>query len=658
MSDYAVTMMLKAKDLVSGAFGKASKAARMFESRTTRAFKQASKAGSHFRGVLKGVLTAFVIRRGLSDLQMMIADNTRAFLDFDQAIWSAASRVDGFDFRARSGVATLNELRDAALDLSEKTQFMASDSAMALDKLTLAGLGVKQAIAVLGPGADLATVAQTDLNTAVGMSVDMLGALKLKANDTKVMYSNLIRLNDVLASTVTSSNVTLEQLYETVTSGGAQFVGVAKQSLPTFFSFAAALADAGVKGEEAGVAIRNFGLRLGNPTKEASKFIKALRIKTSDKNKDFLDFINIVDMLRTSTEKLGSAKKTKIFAEIFGVRTATASAILTSTTVERLKELYNTIDKSQGKMKKQSDIIRQSMKIQWMLVLSALESKFIRLFYRFDKDGRGVLFRLKKYIDGISIDLLEKRIRKFGYHLETIKNSFKEIFEPLKPLVRGAEWAFKKLSDIMDGDLSSAIWGVTYAFIGWKAIQSALKITAFIGAVASAGGFLAKFGVVLSGVPWGAIAIAIGFIALVALPLMAQHLDKIIPLVEKLYDVHPWFLMGKAIDWVAHKLETGILYVFRELAKALDKVNKFLGPLMDKYLGPSIHPIEPTPWFKEFVNPQSTPAPVAPNKSQVEAQRISFNGTLDINGAPKGSTIRSTTRGSAPIRTNLIGMTT
>jgi TP901 family phage tail tape measure protein len=398
--NFAVVNKFTAIDRVSKVFRNMGTASEKFGNKAERSFLKASRAGSRFRDVTKGILAAGAISRGLSLVERGIAGATTEFVNFDQAITSASAKFKGLDLTTKEGIATLNKLKKAARDTGAVTQFSATQAAEGLDFLALAGFDAQQAMAALPGTVNLATVANIDLGMATDIATDSLGAFGLMTKDSIQLQKNLTRVNDVMAKTMATSNTNLEQLFESVAAGAADFTQ-AGQSMETFNALAGIMANAGKKGEAAGTALRNVMVRLAAPTGEAAKILDKFGVKTQDQAGNFRDVLDILDDFQKGMKGLGTAQKTAAISTVFGLRAQGAINILFKAGTKQMKEYRESLINAAGSSQKMADIMRGSILNRLKSLQSALIELAFKVFVKFEKRG------------GAAIEAITEAIRKF-----------------------------------------------------------------------------------------------------------------------------------------------------------------------------------------------------------------------------------------------------
>ncbi|MBQ9238454.1 MAG: phage tail tape measure protein, partial [Treponema sp.] len=205
-----------------------------------------------------------------------IVTATRKFIAFDDALSSAGAHFADLDVSADDYGSHLDELKEKALEVSGATRFNATDTIGALDKMAMAGFSSAQAMAMLAGTANMATAAGVDLTSGVDMVTDAMGAFNLVKDElgrpleTAALEANLNRMGDVVSLATKKANFDMNMWFESVKNGAPVFSSYGG-TLEDFTAMAGTLANVGIKGGEAGTALRNVMQRLATPTSTAAK---------------------------------------------------------------------------------------------------------------------------------------------------------------------------------------------------------------------------------------------------------------------------------------------------------------------------------------------------------------------------------------------------
>jgi hypothetical protein len=85
---------------------------------------------------------------------------TREFVRFDQAITQAGAKFTDLDVTSADYAERLEEIGRTAREVASVTEFMATDTAGALDKMAMAGMSSELSMSLLRGTTDLATAAE------------------------------------------------------------------------------------------------------------------------------------------------------------------------------------------------------------------------------------------------------------------------------------------------------------------------------------------------------------------------------------------------------------------------------------------------------------------------------------------------------------------
>jgi TP901 family phage tail tape measure protein len=236
-------------------------------------------------------------------------------LDFDAQM----SKVQALT-RLQKGSAELTMLRQQSRDLGASTSFTAMDAAQAQGFLAMSGFNPKQIQAAIPDMLDLAKASGVGLDQTADIASNILSAFKLQA-------SQMGQVSDTLALTMTTSNVDLNMLAETMKYMGP-IASKAGMSLQEAAAAAGLLGNIGIQGSNSGTALRAMLNRLAGPTSKAAKLMKGLGVTTKDASGNMLNIIDIMAQVAKQTEMMGNADQLAAFKEIFGEEAASGMAEL------------------------------------------------------------------------------------------------------------------------------------------------------------------------------------------------------------------------------------------------------------------------------------------------------------------------------------------
>ncbi|WP_223940091.1 phage tail tape measure protein, partial [Aeromonas caviae] len=236
-------------------------------------------------------------------------------LDFDAQM----SKVQALT-RLQKDSAELAMLRQQARDLGASTSFTAMDAAQAQGFLAMSGFNPKQIKAAMPDMLYLAKASGVGLDQTADIASNILSAFKMEA-------AQMGRVSDTLALTMTTSNVDLNMLAETMKYMGP-IANKAGMSLEEAAAAAGLLGNIGIQGSNSGTALRAMLNRLAGPTSKADKLMKSLGVTTKDASGNMLNIVDIMAQVAKQTEKMGNADQLAAYKEIFGEEAASGMAEL------------------------------------------------------------------------------------------------------------------------------------------------------------------------------------------------------------------------------------------------------------------------------------------------------------------------------------------
>lgn len=241
-----------------------------------------------------------------------------------------------------SGEEFTGNLRDFAKKMGAETKFSATESAKALNYMALAGYTVEESMSMLPNVMNLASAGAMDLAKASDMVTDTATAFGMVLEDGTVDAERVSLMVDEMAKAASTGNTSVEQLGEAFLTVG----GLAKEANGGFVTLSdgtqaavdgiqemeiafTAMANAGVKGSEAGTHMRNMLLKLTSPTEKGTKAFEEMGISVFDAEGKMRSIKDIFGELNTAFGNMSQADKLAKISDIFNARdTASAEALL------------------------------------------------------------------------------------------------------------------------------------------------------------------------------------------------------------------------------------------------------------------------------------------------------------------------------------------
>lgn len=302
------------------------------------------------------------------------ADIAKQMANAALSVGKAAIQV-GSDFEAamssvyaisRASAEEAEKLKEAALEAGRVTQFTASQSANALEYLSLAGYSATESIEALPKVLNLAAAGGMELAYASDLLTDSMAVMGLGID-------SMDNFSDQLAMAASKANTSVAQLGEAVlvAGGQAKLCGMDVAEMNTALGI---LADKGIKGSEGGTALRNALKNLYTPTSTAEKQLKALGIATADADGNLRPMQDVLIDLNNALSTMTEDEKTKAMDQIFDTRTIAAATALLDDCGVRWDELEGYLRSCDGAAEQMAKTMNDNLQGKLKLVASAAES--------------------------------------------------------------------------------------------------------------------------------------------------------------------------------------------------------------------------------------------------------------------------------------------
>ena len=266
----------------------------------------------------------------------------------------------------------------------------AAGAADAMLQLAKAGFSVEEASKAADGAMRLSVAANMEVGAAAEITANAVGAFGLKAEEAT-------KVSDLLAKGSTSAATTVAELGTGMAQSSAMFAaaGVPIEDMVTQLGL---MANAGVKGSDAGTSLKTMLQRLQAPSKEAAATMEKLGVNVFDAQGNMLPMRDIVDQWSSATGDLTEAQKAQATTTVFGADAARAANIVLAGGVEKYDELAGAMNTAEGAA---SD-------------LAAATSKGLS----------GAIEAIQSTLETIAIDIYEQ-----------IAPSLTEVFKTIQPLL-------------------------------------------------------------------------------------------------------------------------------------------------------------------------------------------------------------------------------
>lgn len=285
----------------------------------------------------------------------------------------------------------LKKLEDKAREMGSTTNKSASEAADAMGYLALAGWDTNEMLTGIEPVLKLSSAGNLDLARTAELVTNSMGAMGIEVHELNDYL-------DVIAKTAQSADTDIDQLGEAfITAGGKlRDLGI------DFEEGAIALglmADAGIKGSEAGRGLSAILTNLTHPTGQAKKAMEELGISVFDSNGEFIGIEEALKKVDGALEGMTQEQQNAFKSMIAGKEHAKTFSALMNGLGDEYDNLRDEVEGANGALDKMYDIMTDNLAGRWDEFKSALEETGIAIFKNLQPALETVLGFLKTLVD-------------------------------------------------------------------------------------------------------------------------------------------------------------------------------------------------------------------------------------------------------------------
>lgn len=343
------------------------------------------------------------------------------------------SRVAAY---SNASAEDLQRLSDAAKEMGATTSKTAAEAADALGYLALNGYDTEQMLATLKPIVKASEAGGMDLSTAANLTANALTAYGKGAEDAEEFLN-------ILTATQNNSATSLEQLLTAYVDLAGTF-----NTLHVGFEESATLmgqmANAGIKGSEAGTALNSVMLRLLETNKNSADEFERLGISAYSEGK-FKGLTNVLGELNEKMAEMTEEDRIMSLKNIFGVRMFQQGLKFLQSVAdsEGYTSLYDTLASAyeNNYLYKTAETMMDNLQGRITIMKSAAEALGIAMYGTFSDKIVSNVEKITEWInvltDSVSAGNLEQVIPNLGEEIsESIVGSINMLAEELPSKLR------------------------------------------------------------------------------------------------------------------------------------------------------------------------------------------------------------------------------
>lgn len=339
--------------------------------------------------VLKGAIASLVadgIRLAIDAIKDFAKETINVGKEFDSSMSqvAAVSGATGDELQA---------LRDKAKEMGSTTKFTASEAADAFNYMAMAGWKTEDMLGGIEGVLNLAAASGADLATTSDIVTDALTAMGYSAADAG-------RLADVMAAASSNANTNVEMMGSTF-QYAAPIIGAMGYSMEDAAVAIGLMANAGIKGDKAGTALRSTLTRLAAPPKEAATAMEALGIEITNADGTMKPFSEVINILRGAFDGLSESQQTQYAKAIAGQEAMSGLLAIVNASPADFDKLTAAVNNSEGAAAKMAETMQDNLGGDLTKLGSQFEGIQLSLYEKFEPALRSGVEVLSKFGDGL-----------------------------------------------------------------------------------------------------------------------------------------------------------------------------------------------------------------------------------------------------------------
>lgn len=277
----------------------------------------------------------------------------------------------------------LEQLTEKAKEMGAKTKFSATESAEAMNYMAMAGWKTEDMLNGIEGIMNLAAASGEDLATTSDIVTDALTAFGLTAADST-------HFADVLAAASSNANTNVSLMGETFkyVAPLAGSLGYSAEDTATAIGL---MANAGIKGSQAGTALRSIMTRLAKPTKESATAMEALGLSITNSDGSMKALSEIVSDMRTGFAGLTEDEKATYAAMLGGQEAMSGLLAIVNASDADFEKLSGAINDCNGSAAEMAEIMQDNLQGQITILQSGLEGLGVSLYETMQDTAKDVV---------------------------------------------------------------------------------------------------------------------------------------------------------------------------------------------------------------------------------------------------------------------------
>ena len=307
--------------------------------------------------------------------------------DFDSAM-SQVAAVSG------ATGAELDALRDKAREMGAKTKFSASEAAEAMNYMAMAGWKTEDMLSGIEGVMNLAAASGEDLATTSDIVTDALTAFGLTAADSG-------HFADILAAASSNANTNVAMMGETF-KYCAPIAGALGFSAEDTAEAIGLMANAGIKGSQAGTALRTIMNNLTGDIQLSGQALGDMTIQTTNADGSMRDLSDILADCRGAFSQLTESEQAQAAEALVGKNAMSGFLALMNAGEADINKLSSAIANCDGTAEGMAATMQDNLAGQLQILKSQLEELAISFGELLMPAIRTIVGWIQKFVDWLN----------------------------------------------------------------------------------------------------------------------------------------------------------------------------------------------------------------------------------------------------------------
>lgn len=383
-------------------------------------------------GAVAGATEAFTqfIIEGIQKAIQAIGEFIKQTVDLGNQFQAQMSKVEALSGATGSSVV---KLTDAARKMGKESVYSAKEAAQGLEYMALAGWSAEDSIKGLPDVLNLAASSGMELGRASDIVTDYLTAFGMQIEDTT-------RLVDVMAYAMSHSNTDTDQLGEAYKNCAATCATFGLNVEETT-SWLAKMADAGIKGGEAGTALNSVLSRLYGQNEKTNKAMQQYGLSMYEANGKAKPFTQTMQELEDAMKDMTEQQQFAFLRSVAGTQQLSAFSTMLRASAKEAGNFAKELENSAGSAEKMARVMNNNVEGLKKSINSKMEDIKLSIYTAIEP----IISMVLKVVETIT-NSVSNFMKPIGDFIGALLTPIKEIFNAIMDIFQILNNKFSELN--------------------------------------------------------------------------------------------------------------------------------------------------------------------------------------------------------------------